>query len=317
MIAFGPVPSRRLGRSLGVNNIPVKICTYSCVYCQIGRTLKIQVDREEFYSPDEVFGEVKEKVEDIKRKGEALDYITFVPDGEPTLDLNLGKEILLVKSLGFKVAVITNSSLIDREDVASELKLADLVSLKLDAVSEEMWRRVDRPARGLVYRDILEGMVRFRKEFEGEVITETMFVEELNDDREEIDKIAGFLSELKPDRAYIAVPTRPPAERWVKPAGERALASAYAAFSEALGPERVEFLVGFEGEEFVSTGDPVEDLLGITSVYPMREDALETYLRENRLSFEAVRKLIEEGKLLELEYGGHRFYMRKLPTRKW
>ena len=317
MIAFGPVPSRRLGRSLGVNNIPVKICTYSCVYCQIGRTLKIQVDREEFYSPDEIFGEVKEKVEDIKRKGEALDYITFVPDGEPTLDLNLGKEILLVKSLGFKVAVITNSSLIDREDVASELKLADLVSLKLDAVSEEMWRRVDRPARGLVYRDILEGMVRFRKEFEGEVITETMFVEELNDDREEIDKIAGFLSELKPDRAYIAVPTRPPAERWVKPAGERALASAYAAFSEALGPERVEFLVGFEGEEFVSTGDPVEDLLGITSVHPMREDALETYLRENRLSFEAVRKLIEEGKLLELEYGGHRFYMRKLPTRKW
>ncbi len=317
MIAFGPVPSRRLGRSLGVNNIPVKICTYSCVYCQIGRTLKIQVDREEFYSPDEVFGEVKEKVEDIKKKGEALDYITFVPDGEPTLDLNLGKEILLVKSLGFKVAVITNSSLIDREDVASELKLADLVSLKLDAVSEEMWRRVDRPARGLVYRDILEGMVRFRKEFEGEVITETMFVEELNDDREEIDKIAGFLSELKPDRAYIAVPTRPPAERWVKPAGERALASAYAAFSEALGPERVEFLVGFEGEEFVSTGDPVEDLLGITSVHPMREDALETYLRENRLSFEAVRKLIEEEKLLELEYGGHRFYMRKLPTRKW
>jgi len=317
MIAFGPVPSRRLGRSLGVNNIPVKICTYSCVYCQIGRTLKIQVDREEFYSPDEIFGEVKEKVEDIKRKGEALDYITFVPDGEPTLDLNLGKEILLVKSLGFKVAVITNSSLIDREDVASELKLADLVSLKLDAVSEEMWRRVDRPARGLVYRDILEGMVRFRKEFEGEVITETMFVEELNDDREEIDKIVGFLSELKPDRAYIAVPTRPPAERWVKPAGERALASAYAAFSEALGPERVEFLVGFEGEEFVSTGDPVEDLLGITSVHPMREDALETYLRENRLSFEAVRKLIEEEKLLELEYGGHRFYMRKLPTRKW
>ncbi|RKZ00434.1 MAG: radical SAM protein, partial [Candidatus Hydrothermota bacterium] len=119
MIAFGPVPSRRLGRSLGVNNIPVKICTYSCVYCQIGRTLKIQVDREEFYSPDEVFGEVKEKVEDIRKKGEALDYITFVPDGEPTLDLNLGKEILLVKSLGFKVAVITNSSLIDREDVAS------------------------------------------------------------------------------------------------------------------------------------------------------------------------------------------------------
>ncbi|MCD6087187.1 MAG: radical SAM protein [Candidatus Hydrothermae bacterium] len=317
MIAFGPVPSRRLGRSLGVNNIPVKICTYSCVYCQIGRTLKIQVDREKFYSPDEVFREVKEKVEDIKRKGEALDYITFVPDGEPTLDLNLGKEILLVKSLGFKVAVITNSSLIDRENLASELKLADLVSLKLDAVSEEMWRRVDRPARGLVYRDILEGMVRFRKEFEGEVITETMFVEELNDDRKEIDKIAGFLSELKPDRAYIAVPTRPPAERWVKPAGERALASAYAAFSEALGPERVEFLVGFEGEEFVSTGDPVEDLLGITSVHPMREDALETYLRENRLSFEAVRKLIEEGKLLELEYGGHRFYMRKLPTRKW
>ena len=317
MIAFGPVPSRRPGRSLGVNNIPVKICTYSCVYCQIGRTLKIQVEREKFYGPDEVFREVREKVEETRKKGETLDYITFVPDGEPTLDLALGEEISLVKTLGVKVAVITNSSLIDREDVASELRLADLVSLKLDAVSEEMWRKIDRPARGLKYGDILDGMLRFRREFEGEIITETMFVSGLNDERNEIERIARFLGELKPDRAYIAVPTRPPAEKWVAPADEGTLASAYAAFSGALEPGRVEFLVGFEGEDFLSTGDPVEDLLGITSVHPMREDALEAYLRENGLSFDVVRKLISEGKLLELEYGGHLFYMRKLPTRKW
>jgi len=102
MITFGPIPSRRLGRSLGINNIPPKICTYSCVYCQIGKTSNMKIQPQVFYPPSKIFNEVQKKVEKSREKGESIDYLTFVPDGEPTLDINLGKEIKLIKSLGIK-----------------------------------------------------------------------------------------------------------------------------------------------------------------------------------------------------------------------
>jgi len=125
MIAFGPVPSRRLGRSLGVNNIPPKVCTYSCVYCQVGRTIRMQVERRVFYGPEEILQAARDKVERARESGEPIDYLTFVPDGEPTLDVNLGREIELLRSLGIKIAVITNASLIWREDVREALMKAD------------------------------------------------------------------------------------------------------------------------------------------------------------------------------------------------
>ncbi|MBC7260626.1 MAG: radical SAM protein, partial [Chloroflexi bacterium] len=127
MIAFGPVPSRRLGRSLGINNIPPKICTYSCVYCQLGRTLNMQIRRQSFYAPDEILWDVRSKVEHVREAGESIDYLTFVPDGEPTLDLHLGRAIELLRSLGIKIAVISNASLIWQEDVREDLMKADWV----------------------------------------------------------------------------------------------------------------------------------------------------------------------------------------------
>ncbi|HIC92765.1 MAG TPA: radical SAM protein, partial [Anaerolineae bacterium] len=127
MKAFGPVPSRRLGRSLGVNNIPPKVCTYSCVYCQLGRTTGMQVKRQTFYRPGELLRDVEEKVRSARGAGEAIDYLTFVPDGEPTLDLGLGRAIELLRPLGIKIAVLTNASLLWREDVREELMRADWV----------------------------------------------------------------------------------------------------------------------------------------------------------------------------------------------
>ena len=145
MIAFGPVPSRRLGRSLGINNIPPKVCTFSCVYCQVGRTTKMQVGRSSFYEPEEILRVVQDKVERTRKVGEGIDYLTFVPDGEPTLDINLGREIDLLRPLGIKIGVISNASLIGREDVREELMRADWVSLKIDSTREKVWRRCDRP----------------------------------------------------------------------------------------------------------------------------------------------------------------------------
>ena len=174
MIAFGPVPSRRLGRSLGINNIPPKVCTYSCVYCQVGRTRRMQVERCPFYSSEDIFERVKNKADKAVKKGESIDYFTFVSDGEPTLDANLGYEIDLLKSLGFKIGVITNGSLIFREDVRSDLLKADWVSLKLDSIRKTSWRRINRPDRQLTLDSILSGMLDFAKIFTGELVTETL-----------------------------------------------------------------------------------------------------------------------------------------------
>ncbi|MCD6144756.1 radical SAM protein [Thermococcus sp.] len=315
MIAFGPVPSRRLGKSLGINNIPDKVCSYACVYCQIGRTLRMEIDRRSFYPPELVFEEVKRKAWEAKEKGEKIDYLTFVPDGEPTLDANLGQEIEMLKALNIPLAILTNSSLIWREDVREDLLKLKLVSLKLDAVSENLWRRIDRPHKTLRLDKILEGMLEFRKDFDGKLVTETMLIDGINYG-EEFKKIAEFLRELKPDIAYIAVPTRPPWEKWVKPAREEVINMAFQAFAEVIGEEKVEYLIGYEGNAFAFTGNVEEDILSITAVHPMREDALRELLKKANVDWPTVEKLIEEGKLIELEYGEKRFYMRKLKSRE-
>ena len=313
MIAFGPVPSRRLGRSLGVNNIPPKVCTYACIYCQLGRTIKLQVDRRVFYEPGEIFEAVQGKVERAREIGETIDYFTFVPDGEPTLDVNLGREIELLKPLGIKIAVITNASLIWREDVREALMKADWVSLKVDSTREEVWRRINRPHGTLQLASILDGMLEFTKAYRGELATETMLVEGVNDGDDHVRELADFLARLKPARAYLSIPTRPPAEEWVRPPGEEAINRAYQTLSKRV--DQVEYLIGYEGNAFAFTGSVEEDLLSITAVHPMREEAVSEFLEKAGADWPVVRKLIAQGQLIEMEYDGRKFYMRKLDGR--
>lgn len=310
MIAFGPVPSRRLGRSLGINNIPPKVCTYSCAYCQLGRTSKMRAERQEFYRPREILGAVESKVEQAKETGEAIDYLAFVPDGEPTLDINLGREIELLRPLGVKIAVITNSSLAWREDVREDLGRADWVSLKVDSTQDGVWRTIDRPHGALRLTSILEGMVEFAKTYAGELVTETMLVRGVNDGVDHVREVADFLSRLGPAKAYLSIPTRPPAEQWVQAPDEDAINLAYQILSERLAD--VEHLIGYEGNAFASTGDVEEDLLGITAVHPMREDAVAELLTRTGADWEAVRELVDTGQLLETEYEGRKFFVRKL-----
>jgi wyosine [tRNA(Phe)-imidazoG37] synthetase (radical SAM superfamily) len=310
MIAFGPVPSRRLGRSLGINNIPPKVCTYSCVYCQLGRTIKMQVDRRAFYQPEEILKDVDGKVESAREVGESIDYLTFVPDGEPTLDVNLGREIELLKPLGIKIAVITNASLVWREDVRENLMKADWVSLKVDSTREEVWRRINRPHGTLQLPSILDGMLEFAKAYGGKLATETMLVKGVNDSDSHLKEMADFLAQLGPITAYLSIPTRPPAEKWVRPPGEESINRAYQVLSKRI--DHVEYLIGYEGNAFAFTGNVDEDLLSITAVHPMREEAVNEFLSRARADWPIVCKLIEENQLVETAYGGKRFYMRKL-----
>jgi len=314
-IIFGPVPSRRLGRSLGINNVPAKTCSYSCVYCQLGKTVNTTVERQAFYRPERVFKEVERKANEAVSRNERVDYLTFVPDGEPTLDLNLGKTIALLKPVGLPIAVLTNASLIWRDDVKEDLLEANLVSLKVDAVSEDLWRRIDRPHKDLKLDAVLEGVIDFAMEFRGTVATETMLIGNINYGGE-FEKVAEFLSCLKRlDKAYVAIPTRPPTEKWVKPAKEEAVNTAFRVFSEKLGESRVEYLLGYEGNAFTITGDVEEDLLSIMAVHPMRGEAVKATLNRADADWQIVEKLLKRGRIMELEYDGNTYYMRKLPTR--
>lgn len=310
-LAFGPVPSRRLGRSLGINNIPPKICSYSCVYCQLGRTIRSSIERRTFFDPEEVLRQVGDKVAKAREAGESIDFLTFVPDGEPTLDINLGRTVGLLRSLGIKIAVITNASLLWRAGVRADLAGADWVSLKVDTVSDGIWRRLNRPHASLRLPAILDGMLKFSHTYGGELVTETMLVRGVNDGDESVRDVGDFITRLRPSRAYLAVPIRPPAEGWVHPPDEAAVNRAFQILQDKVN--RVEYLIGYEGSAFASTGNPEADLLAITAVHPMREDAVQEFLARAGSEWRLVQELVAQGRLTVTSYEGRTFYMRRLP----
>jgi wyosine [tRNA(Phe)-imidazoG37] synthetase (radical SAM superfamily) len=198
------------------------------------------------------------------------------------------------------------------KDVRQDLLKADYVSLKVDAVKDDLWRKIDRPHKDLELSAILNGIRDFAEAFKGTIVTETMLVNSV-DYANEFERIARFLTDLKKlDRSYIGVPIRPPAETWVKPAREEVLNVAFQVFSEKLGANKVEYLIGYEGNAFAFTGNVEEDLLGIMAVHPMRAEAVEEFLRKANSCWQIIEKLLREGKIVELEFEGNRYYMRKL-----
>jgi wyosine [tRNA(Phe)-imidazoG37] synthetase (radical SAM superfamily) len=308
--SFGPVPSRRLGRSLGVNNIPAKVCTYSCVYCQVGRTTQLECGRRVFYEPRDIVKDVQDRLAGATAASERVDYLAFVPDGEPTVDINLGTTIAMLKELGLPIGVITNGSLLWRDDVRKELALADWVSVKVDAVSEHAWRRIARPHKSLQLPVMLEGILEFASAFKGRLVTETMLVKGLNDTDECARDTADYVSKVAPSKAYLSIPIRPPAEGWVTSSlGEDVLARVYSLFSQRVPV--VECLIGYEGDSFALTGDFEADLLSITAVHPMRQEAVASLLSRAGFSWEVVGNLIARGDLVEVEHEGHTFYLRR------
>ena len=309
-LVFGPVPSRRLGRSLGINNIPPKICTYSCIYCQLGRTLKLRVKPASFYTPETIFRAVRQQLDLLQSRNQTVDYLTFVPDGEPTLDIHLREHIAQLRELGIPIAVITNASLLFLPGVREALLQADLVSLKVDAADEKTWRAINRPHHQLQFSEHIRGMVEFSQEYRGKILTETMLIPEINTTEPQLESLAELITRLQPEKAYLAIPIRPPAEKFVHPPDENTLNRAFQIFSQKLAT--VEYLIGYEGNAFASTGRVRDDLLSITAVHPMRHEAITEFLHKNGASFELVKQLIREGEIIATEYQGHTFYLRKI-----
>jgi wyosine [tRNA(Phe)-imidazoG37] synthetase (radical SAM superfamily) len=269
----------------------------------------MQNDRGFFYEPEDIFRDAQGRLAEAKKAAERVDYLTFVPDGEPTLDVNLGKEIELLKVLEVPVGVITNSSLMARDDVREEMCKADWVSLKIDAVQEGVWRRINRPHKAIRLSLILDGILTFAKAYAGKLVTETMLIKGINDNDDCMKEVADFLHRLQPCQAYLSIPIRPPAEAWVRGSDEFALNQAYQIFADKV--KRVEYLIGYEGDAFAFTGNIEKDLLSITAVHPMRKEAVETLLSRAVSSWDVVDRPVAQGDLAATKYDGHIFYLRR------
>ena len=246
---------------------------------------------------------------EARDQGLTIDYLSFVPDGEPTLDSNLGEEIEMLKPLGIKIAVISNASLIWDDLVREDLSKADWVSLKVDSLDERAWRRIDRPHKRLRLDAILQGIEDFARDYNGLLATESMLLAGINDDEASLLAIVEFLEGIDPDVSYISVPIRPPAESWVQMPSPESLCRSHQIFSQRL--KKVELLVGYEGDSFDFTGNAKEDILAIASVHPMREGALRGFLEKSKDSWDIIGELLEKKELIRIEYQGNSFYLRR------
>jgi wyosine [tRNA(Phe)-imidazoG37] synthetase (radical SAM superfamily) len=300
---FGPVRTRRLGWSLGINNVRPKTCSYSCVYCQLGATNHARTRREAFREPAAVAIAVRNRVGECRESGQAVDYATFVPDGEPTLDAKLGESIRAIRAPDLRVAVITNASLLWREDVREDLAAADWVSLKVDTVDERTWRRLNRPIRRLDLAVVLAGVRRFAEDFHGYLATETMLVAGLNDDEAGVRNVAGFVQSLRPSHAYIAVPVRPGTEPWARAPLADVAQRAAEAFAET--GVLTTLLRSDQAEAgFAPSPDVIGGLVGILAVHPMTERTARRYVAGSAAGWRPIEELIGEGKIVRIEREG-------------
>ena len=266
---FGPVPSRRLGQSLGIDPIPLKSCNWNCVYCQLGRTIPMTNERKEYIPSEEILTQVQAAL--ASSRPDEIDWITFVGSGEPTLHSGLGGLIRRVKSLTDKpVAIITNGAMFYRREVRQELLAADAVLPSLDAGNPQLYRKVNRPWPDLTFERQIEGLSAFRREYAGKLWVEVMLIQGLNDTEEALREIADVLAVIEPDIVHLGLPTRPPAEAWVQPSDEEGLLRAHAILGEI-----AHVVHPVAGSFDLSGYDNLADaVMGIITRHPMREDEL-------------------------------------------
>lgn len=266
---FGPVPSRRLGQSLGIDPVPLKTCNWNCVYCQLGRTRPYRIERRSNFSNLEILSQVREALE--KHKPGEIDWVTFVGSGETTLHSGLGEMIRGVKAMtDIPVAVITNGSLLYLPEVREELRVADAVLPSLDAGDSTLYRRINRPHPSLTFDRLTDGFIAFREEYSGHFWLEVMLVRGLNDTEKALRDIASWIEKIHPDEVHVVQPDRPPAEDWVHPPDSEGLQRAH----DILG-KVAKIIMPKDGSFDLSGSDDLIDaIVGIITRHPMKEAEL-------------------------------------------
>ncbi len=299
---FGPVPSRRMGSSLGVSPIPDNTCNYACVYCQLGRTKHMTNARREFFPLEDILDE-------FKQYNEAdYDVVTIVGEGEPTLYSRLGDLLIELKKLTAKpLAVVTNGALLSREDVSADLMHADIVLPSMDAYNAVLFKKINRPYGTLDYDVVYNGLVDFSKRYRGQLFLEIMLLAGVNDDKASLGQFAEVLKNIRYDRLYINTPVRPPAE------------SSVVACDQATIERAVQFLGGIsidmlaEGSFSSDIADDYEAVLSIIGRHPMNQFELVSFAsRRERCDVEQlIEKLKADDAVLKTEYKGYVTYRLK------
>lgn len=301
---FGPIPSRRLGSSLGISPIPERTCNHTCVYCQLGRTRHLIRDRRMFFQPADILAEF-----DLFQERQ-LDYdvISVVGEGEPTLYLGLGELLCGLKQRTTKpLAVITNGALLADPQVRAELQHADLTLPSLDAYDQASYKAINRPHGRMDYEESFNGLVEFSHAYAGQVWLEVMLLDGVNDDPESLDKLAARIAQVKHDRVYINTPVRPPAESNVRPASHERIAQAV----ERLNGISIESLVA--GRFHSNEPDEVEAVIGIIRRHPMNQFELKGFLASRQVPEQETfyQRLAADPRVSVVEYKGILSYRAK------
>ena len=305
---FGPVPSRRLGLSLGVDVIPKKVCTLDCVYCEVGMTDKRALRRREYFPADAIIAEIEESLAGRS----ALDHVTFSGSGEPTLNSKLGEIIRAVKQVtSVPVAVLTNGTLFWLEDVRYDLAAADVVLPSLDAVSQDVFERIDRPHPQLRIDQIIAGLKEFRAEYKGKIWLEIMFARGYNDDEREILGLRDAIEQIQPDKVQLNTVVRPPSESGVGPVSEAKLKEI-----QALYGERCEIIGSFDKHTTLEKGNSsATEILGLLERRAMTLEGLADSQEVNRQQiFEALKTLKEAGLIVSFIHQGEEHFRVKGST---
>ncbi|MBA7529389.1 GTP 3',8-cyclase [subsurface metagenome] len=302
---YGPVPSRRLGYSLGIDPIPSKTCNYQCIYCQLGRTTNFTNSRENYYPKKEIITEMEQT---IKLNENNIDYITFVGSGEPTLYKDLKDLILKAKELSKKpVCVITNGSLLYQEEVQRSLMCSDLVLPSFDAGDNKSFIKINRPHPSIHFENLIQGLINFRNIFKGKFWVEVMLMKGINDSKEELLKIKRNLDLINPDRIDINVPIRPPVEKWVEIPDKSVISilnEVFEDYSNINYPEKGKFSVHSANFE--------KEVLSILERHPMRQNQIiETFSSSNCNKDKIIAELEElksKKKIIKIIYNKQVFW---------
>jgi wyosine [tRNA(Phe)-imidazoG37] synthetase (radical SAM superfamily) len=299
---YGPVPSRRLGFSLGIDIIPFKTCSFSCIYCQLGRTPRKSIRRKKYFSSSEILSQVRKKIS----SGQKIDYITFSGSGEPTLNTAIGKLIREIKKMtSIPVAVLTNSSLLALKSVRRALKAADVVAPSLDAASADMLARVNRPHPSLKMNRIIKGLVKFRREFKGLIWLEIMLVKGVNDSPSHIRKLKEAMARIKPDKVQLNTVVRPPAEKFARALTRLELEKIKKFFGKNCG-----IIAGFKKKPQMPPSENLEGV--ILSLIQRRPVTLQDIVASLGESEKAIRErlhsLLERDKIKPVIHKGLTYY---------
>lgn len=300
---YGPVPSRRLGVSLGVDVVPKKVCTYDCIYCQIGRTTRQTTERKEYVPAASILRDCRQA---LREWGERVDYIAISGSGEPTLNLAVGEVIRGIKEMTpLPVAVITNSSLIPQAEVREALLPADVVMPSLDAATASVFHTVNRPHPSLEIGAIIQGLADFRGEYEGQIWLEILLCRGVNDERQEIEELHRAVRKIKPDKVQLNTVVRPSVESYASALPMDRMEQ----IRDALG-KNAEIIAEFAGHRQSIAGKQVEEeVIRLIQRRPVTPDDLAGILGLHDLEITKILdKLSKEGRITYRVFNQRLYY---------